>query len=38
MGKFWFVIVEVLLGIFATMWLVLVCRRMELKLSDLKTS
>jgi hypothetical protein len=38
MGKFWFVIVEVLLGIFATMWLVLVCRRMELKLLDLKTS
>ena len=38
MGKFWFVIVEVLLGIFATMWLVLVCCRMELKLSDLKTS
>ena len=38
MGKFWFVIVEVLLGIFATMWLVLVCRRMELKLSDLETS
>ncbi len=38
MGKFWFVIVEVLLGIFSTAWLFLVCRRMELKLSDLKTS
>ncbi len=38
MGKFWFVIVEVLLGIFSTAWLFLVCRRIELKLSDLKTS
>jgi hypothetical protein cdiviTM7_00788 len=36
MGRFWFVIIEVFLGIFAMVWLFLVCRRIDIKLADVK--
>ena len=36
MGKFWFVIVEVLLGVFAMIWLFFICRQLDLKLADME--
>ena len=38
MGKFWFVIVEVLLGVFVMIWLFFICRQLDFKLADMETS